>query len=192
MVSTARRLRGRFALTAPRPWDPQTAVTELVVQFGHLALCLLRRRGVNVTTVEDPDRPITNVGDELADVLLAVLSVAVLAEPEPEPEPGPGLRPSGRPTGDEAGPERESSGEIDGLLWLLISAGALAEAALVDGGYRHHPTGRLAPVTEATWTVVGACAALASDLGVDLLTEFRVMVADADSFLDAALGGEDR
>lgn len=65
VLAQVRRLRGRFAQTAPRSWGPVTAASELSVQLGHLALCLLRHRGSDVSGVEDPQRHITKVGDEL-------------------------------------------------------------------------------------------------------------------------------
>lgn len=83
LLGETRRLRRRFASTAPRSWDPATAGSELTIQIGHLALCLLRRGGTDVSDLEDPARPITNIGDELADVVLSGLSVTVLAEEEP-------------------------------------------------------------------------------------------------------------
>jgi hypothetical protein len=71
VLADVRRLRAGFAGTAPQPWTATTAAVEMTVQLGHLALCLLRRWGADTTDLDDPQRPITNVGDELSDVLLA-------------------------------------------------------------------------------------------------------------------------
>src|SRR5579884_2726348 len=88
VLADVRRLRARFADTAPQPWTAATAAAELTVQLGHLALCLLHRQGVDTAEFDDPIRPIANPGDELADVLLAALSVPVLAGMEPD-QPSP-------------------------------------------------------------------------------------------------------
>lgn len=170
LLGETRRLRRRFASTAPRSWDPATAGAELTVQIGHLALCLLRRGGADVSDLEDPDRPITNIGDELADVVLSGLSVTVLAEQEPI-----SLAPPTTVTGDEIGT----------FLRLLVAAGWLAESGLVAADYRHHPAGAPQSVAEASSALMAACEALADVLDVDLAAEFRVMTADADKFLNS-------
>ncbi|MQA87710.1 MAG: hypothetical protein GEV03_24570 [Streptosporangiales bacterium] len=175
MVAETRRLRRRFAPTAVMPWDAVTAAAELAVQLGHLALCLARRRGVNVTGFEDPDRPITDPGDELADVALAALSVAVLADTPPSPAPAVdqiGARADG---GDD---------ETASLLVMLVAAGQLAEAAMVACGYRHRPTGQLPPVADACATAVAAADRLADQLDLNLPEVFDAMTADAHRFLD--------
>lgn len=170
LLGEVRRLRGRFASTAPRSWDAATAGAELTVQIGHLALCLLRRSGADVSDLEDQYRPINNIGDELADVLLSGLSVTVLAGAE--------LASAMRiamPAGDETA----------AFLRLLVTAGWLAEAGLVDQDYRHRPTGAPSSVAEASSAMVAACEALASRLDVDLEAEFRAMAASADQFLNS-------
>lgn len=169
LLSEARRLRGRFAETAPRAWNAATAGAELAVQLGHLALCLLRQRGTDVSDLEDPGRPINNIGDELADVVLAGLSVMVLAGSEPAPE-----QPVERIEGDE----------IDAFLRLLVVAGWVAEAGLVVQGYRHCPVGSPPSIADAGSAMLASCEELAGRLGLDLPAEFRAMAADADEFLD--------
>jgi hypothetical protein len=168
-LADVRRLRAEFAGTAPQPWTATTAAAEMAVQLGHLALCLLRRWGVDTADLDDPQRPITNVGDELADVLLAALSVPTLAGAEPAGFSKP--RPAGR------------DGEIEGFLRLLISVGQLAEAAMRHDGFRHGPTGTPPSIPEASANTVASSDALANRLGLDLLAEFRVMVLDAEAFL---------
>lgn len=170
ILRDVRTLRGRFAATAPRAWDAATGGAELTVQLGHLALCLLRRRATDVTELEDADRPIINIGDELADIVLSGLSITVLAEAEPT-----------------AGTviDRLTGDEIDAFLRLLVICGWLAEAGLVDQGYRHRPAGAPASVAEAGSAMVTACETLAVRLDLDLRAEFQVMVADADQFLTA-------
>jgi hypothetical protein len=169
MLTDVRRLRAGFAGTAPQPWTATTAAAELAVQLGHLALCLLRRHGADTADLDDPQRPITNIGDELADVLLATLSVTTLADTQPADLPKP------RPIGPH--------GEIEGLLRLLISAGHLAEAAMMHDGFRHRPTGTPPSIPTASASAVAACEALVHRFGVDLLAEFGVMVDDAEAFL---------
>lgn len=169
VLDDVRRLRAAFTGTAPRPWTTTTAVAEMSVQLGHLALCLLRRWGADATDLEDPHRPIINIGDELADVLLASLSVPTLADAEPAVLRAPQL--SGR------------DGEVERFLRLLIAAGQLAEAAMMHDGFRHQPTGTPPSITEASASAVSACNRLADGLGLDLLSEFRAMVVDADAFL---------
>lgn len=168
VLRDVRRLRGRFAATAPRAWDPATGGAELTVQLGHLALCLLRRRAADVAELEDADRPITIVGDELADVVLSGLSIAVLAEAEP----------IARDAIDQL-----NGDEIDAFLRLLVTCGWLAEAGLVDQGYRHRPAGSPASVADAGSAMVAACETLARRLDLDLRAEFQAMVTDADHFL---------
>jgi hypothetical protein len=125
VLTDVRRLRRGFAGTAPQPWTAATAAAELTVQAGHLALCLLCRRGVGSAGLADGQRPITDAGDELADVLLAILSVTTLAGVEPDPVPRPA----------------RCAGEVDAFLRLLAAAGQLAEAAMVGEGLRHQPAG---------------------------------------------------
>lgn len=164
-----RRLRARFAPTARCEWNALTAVAELSVQIGHLALCILRRADRDVTDLEDPKRPLINVGDELADVALAALSIAVLTQTEP----------TGTPL------HRSSAGdETEAFHRLSVAAGTLSEAAMVDSHHRHQPAGRHIPLAEAASDVIAACEELAEHLGLDLLTEFRSMVVEADHFLD--------
>ncbi|GDY29753.1 hypothetical protein [Gandjariella thermophila] len=170
LLSEVRRLRGRFATTAPRAWDAATAGAELAVQLGHLALCLLRQRGTDVSDLEDPDRPISDIGDELADVVLAGLSASVLAGSEPAPEQRA---------------ETSQGDQIEAFLRLLVTAGWVAEAGLVSQGYRHRPTGSPPSVAEAGSAMLTACEAFARRLGLDLRAEFRAMAADADEFLDS-------
>ncbi|MCI2422143.1 hypothetical protein MOQ72_32405 [Saccharopolyspora sp. K220] len=168
VLADVRRLRQRFATTAFQEWDPSTAAAELSVQVGHLALCLLRQHGADVSAWEDPQRSITNVGDELADVVLAALSINVLAHSEPA----------------EATGHPQARNEVEAFLRLLVAAGSLSEAALVEHHYRHRPEGRPPSLPEASAAVIAACDVLADQLGLDLIGEFRSMVADADSFLD--------
>ncbi|MGH3864860.1 MAG: hypothetical protein ACRDQ4_01760 [Pseudonocardiaceae bacterium] len=113
--------------------------------------------------------PIANVGDELADVLLAALSVTTLADVEPAALLE--FRPAGR------------DGEVEGLLRLLISVGQLAEAAMVHDGFRHRPAGTPPSIQAAGASAVAVSDALANRLGLDLLAEFRVMVVNAEAFL---------
>lgn len=169
VMADVRRLRGRFSQTAPRDWDAVTAAAELSVQLGHLALCLLRRNGSDTTDLDDPQRPIANIGDELADIMLATLSIMVLAEVEPA-----GLRNNA---------DRESD-EKASFLRLLVAIGRLCEVAMVTHRYRHRPTGASPSLPDAAAHVLTTCEMLADRLEIDLLSEFRIMVADADWFLD--------
>lgn len=171
LLTDVRRLRQGFAGTAPQPWTATTAAAELTVQLGHLALCLLHRRRADTTDIDDPQRPITNIGDELADVLLATLSVTTLAGMEPA-----GVSES-RPT--------SGNGEIEAFLRLLVSAGQLAEVAMMRDGFRHQPAGTPPSIPAAGADAVAACDVLANHLNLDLLAEFRAMVTDAEAFLDS-------
>ena len=54
MLDHTRRLRAGFAATAPEPWDGTTAAAELAVQLGHLAQCIGRRHGVDLSGVRGP------------------------------------------------------------------------------------------------------------------------------------------
>lgn len=168
-LADVRRLRAGFAGTAPQPWTATTAAAEMTIQLGHLALCLLRRWGADTTDLDDPQRPITNTGDELADVLLASLSVPTLAGTEPADLPTP--RPAGR------------DDEVERLLRLLITMGQLAEAAMMNDGFRHQPTGTPPSIPAASASAIMACDTLANGLGLDLFAEFRAMVVDAEAFL---------
>ncbi|SRR5216683_184525 len=171
LLTDVRRLRRGFAGTAPQQWTATTAAAELTVQLGHLALCLLHRRRADTTDFDDPQRPITNVGDELADVLLAALSVTTLADMEPagvfESRPASG------------------NGEVEAFLRLLVSAGQLAEVAMVRDRFRHQPAGTPPSIPAAGARAVAACGVLADHLDLDLLAEFRAMVTDAETFLDS-------
>lgn len=167
VLADVRRLRTGFAGTAPRPWTATTAAAEMTVQLGHLALCLLRRWGTDTTDLDDPHRPITNTGDELADVILASLSVPTLAETEPAELPTPAGR----------------DGKVERFLRLLITMGQLAEAAMRHDGFRHQPTGTPPSIPTASASAVTAADTLADGLGLDLLAEFRAMVVDAEAFL---------
>lgn len=173
VLAEVRQLRRRFAATAAHDWGPCTAADELQVQMGHLAVCLLRRDHKDVSDLQDPQRPINNLGDELADVVLAALSVVALAGTEPAPVDHP-------PT----------QTETDALLHLLATTGALSEVAMVDQQYRHRPTGRVPSLPQATGAVVAACEVLAGKLGIDLLSEFRAMTIDAHTFLDELVGDD--
>ncbi len=168
VLADVRRLRQRFATTASQEWEPTTAAAELSVQVGHLALCLLRQHGADVSAWEDPQRPINNIGDELADIVLAALSINVLAHSEPA----------------ETIRQPQAGNEVEAFLRLLVAAGSLSEAALVEHHYRHRPAGRPPSLSKASAAVIAACEVLADQLGLDLIDEFRSMVADADSFLD--------
>ncbi len=170
LLADVHRLRRGFVGTAPQPWTATTAAAELTVQLGHLAHCLLHRRRAETTDIDDSQRPITSIGDELADVLLAALSVTTLAGVEPagvaESRPVPG------------------EGEVEAFLRLLISAGRLAEATMVGEGFRHQPVGTPPSIPVAGARTVTACDALADHLDLHLLSEFRAMVTDAEAFLD--------
>jgi hypothetical protein len=175
IVDKTRRLRAGFAGTAPRAWDPATAGAELAVQLGHLALCVARHHGVDVSAYEDVARPITDLGDELADVTLAALSISVLADEPPARAQVPG---------------QSAGSEIEALLLLLVCAGRVAEAGLVTAGYRHQPTGTRVLLPQASAATVMAAAQLAGLLGLDLPAEFGAMYADASAFLTAYRDGE--
>jgi hypothetical protein len=131
--------------------------------------CACSAAGADTTDFDDPRRPITNIGDELADVLLVCLSVPTLADAEP----------AGLPTSRPAGRD----GEVEQLLRLLISVGQLAEAAMMHDGLRHRPAGTPPSIPAASAGAVAACDTLANGLGLDLLAEFRAMVVDAEAFL---------
>lgn len=180
MLTSTRKLRRRFAAAALKPWDPVVASSELAVQLGHLALCLARRRGVDVSAVDDPDRPITDVGDELADVTLAALSVTVLAGTQPEPPTT--LEPTETAPATPSGNGRDE--EITALLVLLTVAGQLIEAAMVAHDYRHRPAGGPPPVAPASTATLTAVDQLADVLGLDLAEQFEAMTVDAYRFLD--------
>lgn len=169
MLTSTRKLRRRFAAAALKPWDPVVASSELAVQLGHLALCLARRRGVDVSAVDDPDRPITDVGDELADVTLAALSVTVLAGTQPEPPTT--LEPTETAPATPSGNGRDE--EITALLVLLTVAGQLIEAAMVAHDYRHRPAGGPPPVAPASTATLTAVDQLADVLGLDLAEAVR-------------------
>ncbi|ASO18077.1 hypothetical protein FHR81_002474 [Actinoalloteichus hoggarensis] len=169
VLADVRRLRAGFASTVRQPWTATTAAAEMAVQLGHLALCLLRQRGTDTTDLDDPHRPITNIGDELADVLLAVLSVPMLADLEPADLPA--TRPAG------------SADEVGQLLSLLIAVGQLAEAAMIQDGYRHLPTGTPPSIQTASAAAATAASTLADSQKLDLVAEFRAMAVDAESFL---------
>ncbi len=177
MLSHARALRAGFAATAPEPWDGTTAAAELAVQLGHLAQCVGRRHGLDLSQFEDPARPITDVGDELADVALAVLSIAVLSGGEPS-------APAEAPGGPRRTPGAMARDTVL-LIVLVIAAGRLAESAMVAGGYRHRPSGDMPAVAEAAGTTLAAVGQLAVATGVDLSAAFDAMTADAAGFLAA-------
>jgi hypothetical protein len=173
VLADVRRLRHRFAATAPQQWDPTTAAAELSVQVGHLALCLLRNQGADVTSWEDPQRPISDIGDELADIVLASLSINVLAHVDPA---------------EASGQLHRAANDVEALLRLLVATGTLSEAAMVEHRYRHRPEGSPPSLSAAAASVIAACDVLADQLGLDLIGEFRSMVANAHSFLDGRAG----
>lgn len=168
VLEVTSELRTGFARTAPEPWTPVVAAAELNVQLGHLALCLLARQGADTGDLHDPGRPITDVSDELADVLLATLSIPVLAGTRPVPVPT-------EPTG--------TGSEMIAFLRLLVAAGRLAEAAMRHDHYRHQPTGTPPTIQAASADVINACEVLAEELGLDLVAEFDAMAVDARRFL---------
>jgi hypothetical protein len=176
MLGQARTLRAGFAVTAPQPWDAVTAAAELAVQLGHLAQCIARRNGLDVSGFEDPARPITDAGDELADVALAIL-----AGSEPSAQPAASCEPYQAESG--------MPGDTALLLVLVIAAGRLAESAMVACGYRHRPAGDMPPVADAAGTALAAAGELAAAIGVDLPAAFDAMTADATRFLTARTAG---
>ncbi|GAA2693020.1 MULTISPECIES: hypothetical protein [Actinosynnema] len=167
LLALTRRLRGGFALTAPEPWTPSTAAAEATVQLGHLALCLLRHGAADTSALQDAQRPIDDIGDELADVLLALLSTATLAGTAPVADPRP----------------VQVLDQGPALLLLLVATGQLAEAALVHDRLRHLPTGTPPSIPEACSAAVTAAETLAQALGLDLPDEFESMAEDAGKFL---------
>lgn len=169
LLAEVRLLRRRFAHTAPQPWDAVTASAELSVQLGHLALCLLRHRRSSPVEWNDPARPLDEIGDELADVLLGVLSICALTDTDPVVD-------ADSPAGD--------GDPGDAYLGLVVACGRLSEAALVELGYRHQPQGRPPSIARDASVAVRYCQTLADRLGVDLLAEFEAMAADAHAFLD--------
>ncbi|MBH1939218.1 hypothetical protein I5Q34_34020 [Streptomyces sp. AV19] len=168
VVATVRRLREGFAVTADRAWDAVIAAAELQVQTGHLAVCALRQAGHLVAGLADSGRPL-RLGDELADVVLAAVSVTVLVGTVPELTAAPGAAPSSVP---------------EAALRITACAGALTEAGMVAAGYRHRPAGALPSVARAAGAVLAACEDLAALVRLDLMTEFRAMDADATAFLE--------
>jgi NTP pyrophosphatase (non-canonical NTP hydrolase) len=182
MLGQARTRRSGFAATAPLEWDAVTAAAELAVQLGHLAQCIARRNGLDVSGFDDPARPITDLGDELADVTLAVLSTAILAGEEPSAQPATPCGPFQTGGGTTA--------DTGLLLVLVITAGRLAESAMVACGYRHRPAGDVPAVAGAAGGALAAVGDLAAATGVDLVTAFDAMNADATRFL-AARAGDD-
>ncbi|MDP9845212.1 hypothetical protein [Streptosporangium lutulentum] len=174
MMEQTRQLRRGFAPTAPRAWDAATAGAELAVQLGHLALCVARRHGINMSAYDDPGRPINDIGDELADVTLATLSIGVLADESPT-----SIRSS-----------HSAASVIEALLMLLVCAGQAAEAGLISAGYRHQPTGSPPPVPDACATTLQTADRLAELLGLDLPEQFQAMYADANRFLRSHQSGD--
>jgi hypothetical protein len=165
-VDIVRRLRRRFAATAPTVWTPVIAVAELQRQLGHLATCLLREQDALPAAADDPGRVISDLGDELADVVLSAVSVAVLAGTVPRPA-------------------RACAGTGEVVLWrLLLDAGNLAEAAMRHERARHTPTGAPPGIAAAAGAVLADCDAFARHRGLDLHQAFIAMAADAGKFLD--------
>ncbi|MCY7341853.1 MAG: hypothetical protein LH603_08385 [Pseudonocardia sp.] len=183
MLAATRRLRTGFATTADRTWDATTAATELVVQLGHLAQCV-RRADLGEQVPVDEHRPITDLGDELADVLLAALSIWTLsALPAEDPDLHRALRAAPAPT---------QSTRPAALLRLVADAGSLAEIAMVRTGHRHRPGGAVPPLPDAVAALIRGCLALAILGDHDLAGEFGRMVCDADRFLARAHRVTDR
>lgn len=174
MLADTRRLRTGFANTAERAWEAATAATELLVQLGHLAGCI-RRDTLGEPVAVDHERPITDIGDELADVLLATLSVWTLSA---DPAHDPALHQA--VTVAHASPDSDPS---SAALRLVGAAGTLAEVAMVDGGFRHRPEGESPPLPDAVAATLAAIGALARALHLDLAAEFTRMVDDAENFL---------
>ncbi|WP_406690384.1 hypothetical protein REH65_31450 [Saccharopolyspora sp. ID03-671] len=172
VLPEVQRLRQRFAATAPQQWDAVTAAAELSAQVGHLSLCLLRQHGTDVSDYDDPHRPIVDIGDELADIVLAALSIPVLAHFEP------------------ATPNRspQATNDVEALLRLLVAAGGLSEAAMVHHRYRHRTEGTPRTLSTASASVIAACDELARQLGLNPIGEFRAMVNTADQFLNERTG----
>jgi hypothetical protein len=54
---------------------------------------------------------------------------------------------------------------------------------MTHDGFRHQPTGTPPSIPAASANAVTAADTLATSLGLDLLTEFRAMVVDAEAFL---------
>lgn len=182
MTARARALRDGFAGTAPRPWDAVTAAAELAVQLGHLAHCAARRHGLALAGLEDPARPITSDGDEIADVALAALSITILSGQQP----GLATAPTAR-AADGGGPGA-LPGDVAQLLILAVAAGQLAEAAMTATGHRHQPAGNPPGIPAAAGTVLAEADRLARLHGTSLPAEFTAMAADATRFLASRRG----
>lgn len=112
---------------------------------------------------------LTEIGDELADVLLGVLSVCALTNTDPVPD-------ADSPAGDGY--------PGDTCLRLVVACGRLSEAALVELGYRHQPEGRPPSIAHDAAAALRYCQTLADQLGLDLVAEFTAMTTDAHAFLD--------
>lgn len=169
LLAEVRLLRSRFAHTAPRAWDAVTASAELSVQLGHLALCLLRHGDRSTREWDDSARPLSEIGDELADVLLGVLSVCALTNTAPASD-------ADSPAGD--------GDPGDTYLRLVVACGRVNEAALIELGCRHRPEGRPPSIARDAAVALRYCQTLADDLDLDLVTEFTLMTVDAHAFLD--------
>ncbi|MDQ1246408.1 MAG: hypothetical protein QG597_776 [Actinomycetota bacterium] len=180
MVEVTTRLRLGFAVTAPRPWEATTAACELLVQCGHVVQCLAGVDDVALGSLADPRRPLGGLGDEIADVALGALSVAVLTGQEPSEE-------------DLAAAERclpvpDATPALAGAGPVLVAAGQLAEASMIATGLRHRPVGDPPDVRTACARVLVAADRMAMTHDLDLTQEFERMAADAARFLTARFG----
>lgn len=174
LLATTADLRQRFAVTAPRSWTALTAGGELAVQIGHLAQCLLRTLDASAADmVAESGRPIQQIGDELADVLLQVFSILVLRGDQP-----PML---------EILPQRADTQPswLISFLTLIAASGQLIEELLVSEGFRHtrENQGGAPYISARCATIIANSAQLASDHQVDLMQDFREMAVDAAQFV---------
>ena len=67
----ALKLVSDFDITKKKKWDPQIYLNELYVQLGHVYNVLFSNDNVN-----EEQRKIDNLGDELSDVLLQLINLA--------------------------------------------------------------------------------------------------------------------
>lgn len=170
--SKALKLVSDFDITKENTWDSKDYLSELYVQLGHVYNVLFSNDNVN-----EKNRKIDNLGDELADVLLQLINLARILNIDMYE-----IKKS----------DDYDYNEINGLSILL---GQLTEAVMEMNECRFKKdrfgfNSSYDFVKDRLFKLFILTYNIAEDHKLDMIEEFNAMLKDANGFLDKFRKGE--
>lgn len=160
--SDAITLKEKFKITESKEWDTSTVILELGVQIGHIfdIKC-------NNNSLKEPNRNISDLGDEVSDVLLQIMYLGYL---------------------EEVDFKKRIDFKCSDIEGIIVLYGQLAETVMEENSYRFKKDRigfdtRLDFIKDRILRIYLLIINYSKDNNIDVIREFKKMKKDAEVFL---------